>query len=183
MAEQRDRHAGVAAVGPIRRRIGVVRAVSTVVGVVHLGRGDALTYLAVRVIAKKRRQSPPRVIHVRDLTCVAAGAVGAFVSVLQRMSAGKFTVNHEVGREYVTKLATFRPFIGSIFGLAACFAITGGIAHINPPLGPDRRYAFYAFLAFLAGFSERFAKELLGSPSGQDTEEGGDAAPGSLDQP
>ena len=109
-------------------------------------------------------------------TCVVAGAVGALVSVLQRMSAGKFTVNHEVGREYVAKLAGFRPFIGSIFGLAAYFAITGGIAHITPPVIPDRRYAFYAFIAFLAGFSERFAKELLGTTS--EGSEGKEIPPG-----
>jgi len=104
--------------------------------------------------------------------CIAAGAVGAFVSVLQRMSAGKFTVNHEVGREYVQRLAWFRPFLGSVFGVAVYFAITSGIAHITPPPPIDEagRYSFYAFIAFLAGFSERFARELLGSPSGTDTE-------------
>jgi hypothetical protein len=104
------------------------------------------------------------------LTCLAAGAVGAFVSVLQRMSAGKFSVNHEVGREYVQRLAYFRPFLGSIFGLAVFFALEGGLANITPPLDPPQRYAFFAFIAFLAGFSERFAQEILGSPSGSDTE-------------
>ncbi len=105
------------------------------------------------------------------LTCLAAGAIGAFVSVLQRMSAGKFTVNHEVGREYVQRLAYFRPFIGSIFGLAVFFALEGGLANVTPPQDSTQRYAFFAFTAFLAGFSERFAKEMLGSPSGADTEE------------
>jgi hypothetical protein len=105
------------------------------------------------------------------LTCLAAGALGAFVSVLQRMSAGKFTVNHEVGREYVQRLAHFRPFIGSIFGLAVFFALEGGLANVTPPDEVTQRYAFFAFVAFLAGFSERFAKEILGSPSGADTED------------
>ena len=109
-------------------------------------------------------------------TCAAAGAVGAFVSVLQRMSSGKFTVNHEVGREYVQRLAYFRPFIGSIFGLVVFLALTADIAHVTPPSAENERYAFFAFTAFLAGFSERFAKELLGSPSGDDTEGGDDDA-------
>jgi hypothetical protein len=114
-------------------------------------------------------------------TCLAAGAVGAFVSVLQRMSSGKFRVNHESGREYVQRLAYFRPFLGSIFGLAVFFAFEGGLGNVSPPTDTAKRYAFFAFVSFLAGFSERFAQEFLGSASGSDTEAPGAAADSTAD--
>ena len=49
--------------------------------------------------------------------CLIAGALGALVSVVTRMSADKFHVRHEVGRSYVQRVAAFRPFIGGVFGL------------------------------------------------------------------
>ena len=43
------------------------------------------------------------------------------------MSADKFHVRHEVGRSYVQRVAAFRPFIGSVFGLLVYFALQGGV--------------------------------------------------------
>ena len=61
--------------------------------------------------------------------CLIAGALGALVSVVTRMSADKFHVRHEVGRLYVQRVAAFRPFIGGVFGLLVYFALQGG----DPP--------------------------------------------------
>ena len=66
-----------------------------------------------------------------DLTtffgCVIAGALGALISVVTRMSADKFHVRHEVGRGYVQRVAAFRPFIGSVFGVLVYFALAGDV--------------------------------------------------------
>ena len=56
-----------------------------------------------------------------------AGALGALISVVTRMSADKFHVRHEVGRGYVQRVAAFRPFIGSIFGVLVYFALAGDV--------------------------------------------------------
>ena len=95
------------------------------------------------------------------VACAVAGALGAMVSVLTRMSSGHFHVNHEVGREYVRRLGSFRPFIGAVFGLALYFAATSELLPVTLPEDPSQRFALLTVMAFLAGFSERFAKEML----------------------
>ncbi|HUP32772.1 MAG TPA: hypothetical protein VM184_07030 [Gaiellaceae bacterium] len=98
-----------------------------------------------------------------------AGALGALVSVVTRMSADKFHVRHEVGRGYVQRVAAFRPFIGSIFGLLVYFALAGGlIRQINLPDTESGRFAFFLVFAFAAGFSERMVKEVLRSAGGDE---------------
>ncbi len=103
-----------------------------------------------------------------------AGALGALISVVTRMSADKFHVRHEVGRGYVQRVAAFRPFIGSVFGLLVYFALAGDvITGINVPaeMNEAKRFAFFLVFAFAAGFSERMVKEVLRSTSGDDERE------------
>ena len=116
-----------------------------------------------------------------DLTtffgCVIAGALGALISVVTRMSADKFHVRHEVGRGYVQRVAAFRPFIGSVFGVLVYLALAGDvISGISVPevdkngVGMDKRFAFFLVFAFAAGFSERMVKEVLRSTSGDEAQ-------------
>jgi hypothetical protein len=97
--------------------------------------------------------------------CLVAGSFGATMSVLMRMSAGKFDVNHEIGREYVTNLGLARPYIGAIFALLLYFAVQGGLAPQLRPESADAsaQFAFFVAFGFLIGFSERFAKEIVRS--------------------
>ena len=108
-----------------------------------------------------------------DLTtffgCVIAGALGALISVVTRMSADKFHVRHEVGRGYVQRVAAFRPFIGGIFGVLVYLALAGDVVTgitVPPPTDMPKRFAFFLVFAFAAGFSERMVKEVLRSTSG-----------------
>jgi hypothetical protein len=96
--------------------------------------------------------------------CYAAGALGAVVSVLMRMkSEDGFTLDYEVGRAQSFRLGSFRPFIGATFGLVIFFAIKSGLLQIGvPDAGTDDLFFFLALLAFLAGFSERLTKIVLG---------------------
>jgi hypothetical protein len=101
--------------------------------------------------------------------CLIAGALGALVSVVTRMSADKFHVRHEVGRSYVQRVAAFRPFIGGVFGLLVYFALQGGvIRQLDVPTDERDRFAFFLVLAFAAGFSERLVKEVLRSTNEDD---------------
>jgi hypothetical protein len=100
--------------------------------------------------------------------CLIAGALGALVSVVTRMSADKFHVRHEVGRSYVQRVAAFRPFIGGVFGLLVYFALQGGvIRQLDVPTDDRDRFAFFLVLAFAAGFSERLVKEVLRTTDGE----------------
>jgi hypothetical protein len=97
------------------------------------------------------------------LLCTSAGAVGALVSVLSRMSGGsdKFTVDFEVGRPLLRRLGLYKPLVGSVFGLALYFLLVSGILMTQPPKG--HTLYFYAIVAFLAGFSERFTGVMFGN--------------------
>jgi hypothetical protein len=91
-----------------------------------------------------------------------AGSLGATMSVLMRMSGGKFDVNHEIGREYVSNLGLARPYIGAVFALVLYFAVQGGLLNqVTVPEHGDGEFAFFVAGAFAIGFSERFAKEIV----------------------
>jgi hypothetical protein len=96
------------------------------------------------------------------LLCTAAGAVGALVSVLSRMSGGsdKFSVDFEVGRPLLRRLGLYKPLVGSVFGVALYFMLASGLLMTKPPTG--HAIYFYGAIAFLAGFSERFTGVIFG---------------------
>jgi hypothetical protein len=93
-----------------------------------------------------------------------AGALGALVSVLQRLSGGHLTVNHEDGKWTLHLLGFIRPLLGGLFGLAIYAFLEGGVlVGLDIPTtaeGVDETF-FLAAIGFLAGFSERFAKDVL----------------------
>jgi hypothetical protein len=92
---------------------------------------------------------------------LAAGAVGAVISVLMRMTKSKgesFTVDHELGSRGVFRLGSFRPVIGAVSGIALYFLVQTPLLSIDPEA---RTLQFYAILAFLAGFSERWTQVTL----------------------
>ena len=104
--------------------------------------------------------------------CMTAGALGAVVSVLSRMSSpAKFGLDPAVGRRSVFFLGLLRPFVGSIFGLALYFLLQSSLLQTST----NNKFATYVVIAFIGGFSERFTKVMLnnagnaiggGAPSG-----------------
>lgn len=111
------------------------------------------------------------------LLCTSAGAVGALVSVLSRMSSGgdKFSVDFEVGRPLLRRLGLYKPLVGSVFGIALYFLLVSGILMTEPPHG--KTLYFYAVVAFLAGFSERFTGVMFGGAERLLSGGSGDPAP------
>ena len=96
--------------------------------------------------------------------CTGAGAVGALVSVLSRMSSGdndRFSIDFEVGRPLLRRLGVYKPFVGSVFGVATYFLLAGGLLPTTTSSG--NRLYFYGIIAFLAGFSERFTGVIFGN--------------------
>ncbi|MGI8803781.1 MAG: hypothetical protein ACR2KV_16720 [Solirubrobacteraceae bacterium] len=114
-----------------------------------------------------RAVSVPGVDPKLFVGCVVAGSLGAVMSVLMRMNSGKFAINHDIGRLYVTNLGASRPFIGAVFALLVYFAFMGDlIQQVTPPKAAASQFAFFIAAGFLVGFSERFAKEIVKTAEG-----------------
>jgi hypothetical protein len=103
------------------------------------------------------------------VAALVAGALGAVVSVIQRINQGKFTLQYDTGRLYAGFLGGLRPLIGGAFALVLSFAFTGGLLSLPSSVSDEehRRLALIV-VAFLAGFSERWAQDTLAAamPSG-----------------
>jgi hypothetical protein len=97
---------------------------------------------------------------------LAAGAVGALISVLLRMDERRtstFKIDAEIGGRAVRRLGLFRTTVGAILATAIfCMLKAGLVQQISIPTGPSAIY-FFMVVAFLAGFSERWAQIVLGS--------------------
>ncbi|HEX7255676.1 MAG TPA: hypothetical protein VF236_07080 [Gaiellaceae bacterium] len=95
--------------------------------------------------------------------CFVTGTLGAFMSVLMRMSSNSFRVDYEVGRSTIRRLGSFRPFIGAVFGVMLFFVVKSGLLSIDlSEKSESETFFFYGTLAFLAGFNERFTNVILG---------------------
>ncbi len=106
-------------------------------------------------------------IEMRDyLSSYLAGAVGAIVSVMSRMrqdprSPQAFRVDYEVGKA-PTVVPRSRP-AGARGDLRDGHVLRAPERPDRPPPSAEEtEFYFYALLAFLAGFSERFTHVLLG---------------------
>jgi hypothetical protein len=106
------------------------------------------------------------------LACVAAGGVGAGVSVLLRMARANFSQDYEVGRKATRRLAMARPFVGAAFAVLIFLLLKSGLVDIGGFSNDEQTVYFYAAVGFLAGFSERWARVIIGSALGGE----GDAA-------
>jgi hypothetical protein len=89
-----------------------------------------------------------------------AGGLGAIVSVMARMSTVRFDLAPELGRPWLRLLGGIRPFIGGIFGVLSYFALTSDLLAVRLVSGGQRFYAF-CVIAFIFGFSERIAPDML----------------------
>jgi len=98
------------------------------------------------------------------VAALIAGAVGAVVSVIQRITNGHFSLETDVGG-YPFFLGGLRPLIGGAFAMAISFAFTGGLLHLPVAANEstDNRRLALLVLGFIAGFSERWAQDTLTS--------------------
>lgn len=93
---------------------------------------------------------------------VAAGSAGALLIVLSRMSSGGLLLQPEAGIGMLRLLGGVRPAVGSIAGLALCVLAASGLVPLRVPSDPGDQTLFFVGMAFLAGFSERWAQDMLG---------------------
>jgi hypothetical protein len=92
---------------------------------------------------------------------VLAGATGAVVSVMNRMTTGRLLLRPESGKKTIRALGFMRPVIGAVFGAVIYLFLDGGIVEVLSPPDGGANLAFYAGLGFVSGFSERFAQDVI----------------------
>ncbi len=99
------------------------------------------------------------------VAALVAGAVGAVISVVQRINKGGFHVEYDVGRPYAFFLGGLRPLIGGAFAIAIAYAFDSGILHlpISQAADAEQQHLALTVVSFLAGFSERWAQDTLTS--------------------
>jgi hypothetical protein len=103
--------------------------------------------------------------------CIAAGGIGAALSVLLRMARGNFSQDYEVGRKITRRLAMARPFIGATFAVVIFLGLKSKLVDLGLVTDKARTIYFYAVVGFVAGFSERWARVLVTRALGGDESE------------
>ena len=94
------------------------------------------------------------------LGTVCAGGVGALLSVMTRMAAGRLRVNPAMGKPMVTILGAFRPLVGALSGAILYLFLQTRLLSTITPLNSQAE-PFYWAVAVLAGFSERWVPDML----------------------
>ena len=90
-----------------------------------------------------------------------AGAIGAAVSVMLRMTRGKLTIQPGLEPPQILLLGAFRPVVGAIFALAFFLFIRSGLVPIAIPESLITQLYFFPAIGFIAGFSERLAQDTI----------------------
>jgi hypothetical protein len=150
-----------------RRQAQLVFVGGMLLGVVAL-LGLVLGILAILHVAADVRWFPHRDQSIGSLTplylCAISGALGADVSVASRIDENTFSVDYELGRVTLALLGAIRPLLGAVFGIALYAALASGVLELfKVPQGDiTKQLLFFMVVAFLAGFSERWAKGVLG---------------------
>ncbi|HEU4462206.1 MAG TPA: hypothetical protein VFR75_06400 [Solirubrobacterales bacterium] len=89
------------------------------------------------------------------------GASGALASVLFRMQRDELRVNPRQGMKMIGAAALVRPLMGAIFGGITVVVLLSGLLPIEVTEAEPQQFYFLSSLAFVAGFTERWAPNLL----------------------
>src|SRR5262245_13044678 len=102
--------------------------------------------------------------------CAIAGMFGALVSVLTRISGRGLDLDYRAGKRMLHVVGFARPVLGAIFASALYFATIGGLVPLKAPDDDAVRFAFFIGIGFIAGFSERYAQDMLSVTPKDDAE-------------
>jgi len=96
------------------------------------------------------------------IVCLVSGAIGAILSVLTRTTnRQRLRVPLDQGPRVIFLSGGFRLIIGAVFGAAMFVLVGAGLLPIAVPDSAEKVKLFFAGLAFLAGFSERWAQDAI----------------------
>lgn len=126
----------------------------TLFGALALGGGVVLIKFLVATFSHVH-------IDTRGLGTVVAGGIGAVLSVMTRLTGNNLSVDPAAGRRLVLLAGGFRPLIGGIFAFAIYVFVEGGLLPVKVTVVGLQATYFFLGIAFLAGFSERFAQDAV----------------------
>jgi hypothetical protein len=91
---------------------------------------------------------------------LSAGAIGATVSVMIRITRGqKFDVDSTQGLAMTMLAGAFRPVVGAVLGASLYVLLLAGLLPLEIP--QESAGYFFAAVGFLGGFSERWAQDTI----------------------
>ncbi|HEY1738432.1 MAG TPA: hypothetical protein VGI86_06970, partial [Acidimicrobiia bacterium] len=97
---------------------------------------------------------------------VAAGAIGACISVLTRLVNSTLRVEPAASKSALVTSGASRVAIGAVFGAVVFVFASAGLVSLpkgNTTTDPSAQTYLWIAFGFLAGFSERWVQDLLGS--------------------
>ena len=106
----------------------------------------------------------PAATPARLLSWAVAGAIGACLSVIVRIARDDYTPNWEASKSELQVAGAIRPLIGAVLGAAIPVLVISGLAALTTQINDsdDVKTRFvYLSLALAAGFSERWAQDLI----------------------
>lgn len=110
------------------------------------------------------------------LLSFGAGAAGATLSVMQRMGSKEGLVqDYEAPAATLRLFGMLRPLIGGAVGSIFHVLVLAGLLPLAVPTTSTALPYFFIGVAFLAGFSERWAKDILAKPPAGIAASDGDA--------
>ena len=134
----------------------------------HYFRGMLLTGIALLVLVAGcvggllYAVGVPVTLIQYSLASLTAGGLGAALSVLQRMTYGRLDLDIYAGEKSLKRVGAIRPIVGALFGFFVFAAVEGGVIRIGPTDEASIEFFFYCTIAFIAGFNERWAQDMLG---------------------
>lgn len=134
--------------------------------------GIVVLLLAMLAIRPLLGQIPIANSQVVIGSVLAAGGIGAALSVMIRISRGQLSLAEDISRLEIVILGAFRPAVGVISALVLFLISNSGLLPLKvpDPSGPSgsvSAWYFYVTLAFLAGFSERLVPDTIVRAEGQ----------------
>jgi hypothetical protein len=90
---------------------------------------------------------------------ILAGGIGSITSVMVRITRGQnLSVDTRQGVGVTLLAGSFRPLVGAVFGVVFYLLVVSKFIPVE--IAAEKEH-FYASLAFLAGFSERWAQDTI----------------------
>jgi hypothetical protein len=122
--------------------------------------------LALLIVLSGDLLDSPRQAELLAVSTIA-GAVGATISVLARLTSGRLILGslEENSDRTLRQLGAVRPTVGAVFGVVLFLVVSSDIVPLELPAPPGNLFLFAAF-GFVAGFSERFAQDALSRVEG-----------------
>lgn len=90
------------------------------------------------------------------------GGIGALVSVMSDMSKGEMQLDFEAGKKQIFYFGAFRPVVGSILGVVVFILMLSSLLPVTVPEDMSTLLYFSLIIGFIAGFTERWARDMLG---------------------